>query len=263
MNPKRWLLAFAILHVVVLASSCGDDDGGGATGACVFNGSCSNNSTAGECAFVSGTFYEGQTCNGAVTAAAASPLVLSEVYLLQGTAPADIGWVELWNSGDMPIDLSGFSLVFSGKDRDRTVIALNGVVRGCSTFVVGRAEADAGFGFPDYDQKVDLRVRQAARSSSQTVIALVRSADVWTVSAPLSAVAFEFGADDVAFVPTVTDAAPRAGKARPGYSFERIDRSGSEWMARENPEPHKVASGLGCGPQARAAQDWDPIRVLY
>jgi len=88
-----------------------------------------------------------------LTASASATPILSEVFFNPSGA-ADDGneWVEIFNDGSTPIDLSGYSLGWGGLDYTTGTVQLVGTLLPGQYFVVGGPNSDASNGSPVYDQ---------------------------------------------------------------------------------------------------------------
>jgi hypothetical protein len=88
-----------------------------------------------------------------LTASASATPILSEVFLDPSGADDGSEWVEIFNDGGTPIDLSGYSLGWGGLDYTTGTVQLAAIVLlPGQYFVVGGPTSDASNGDPVYDQ---------------------------------------------------------------------------------------------------------------
>ncbi len=112
-----------------------------------------------------------------------APLLVHEVYGGGGNsgAPFDRDFVELYNPGEAPLDLAGYSLQYaSAAGATWQVTPLSGSVPAGATFVVGQAFG-ANTAAPDVP--VDLEGTGVPMSGTAGKVALVQGADALTCSA--------------------------------------------------------------------------------
>jgi hypothetical protein len=83
-------------------------------------------------------------------------VLLSEVLYDATGADDGLEWIELWNDGDLPVALGGWSLGWGGADYTSGTLALEGVIEPGAAFVVGGPLAGPENASPSLDLPVDL-----------------------------------------------------------------------------------------------------------
>jgi hypothetical protein len=87
-----------------------------------------------------------------LTVSAGATPIISEVFFNPNGADDGGEWVEIFNDGGTPIDLSGYSLGWGGPDYTTGTLQLLGNLLPGQYFVVGGPISDASNGDPVYDQ---------------------------------------------------------------------------------------------------------------
>jgi hypothetical protein len=101
-------------------------------------------------------------------------------------------WVELYNAGSTPIDLSTYSLGWGGADYTIGVLQLSGTILPGQYFVVGGPTTDAGNGNPTYDQVANFTpdLENAIFASDGIALFDVAAASVTAATVPVHAVIY-------------------------------------------------------------------------
>ncbi|HIC87978.1 MAG TPA: hypothetical protein EYP04_01025 [Anaerolineae bacterium] len=169
-------------------------------------------------------------------------LILSEVFY--DAAGGDDGWewVELYNAGSAPIDLSGYSLGNGGSDYTYSTVQLTGTVLPGKTWVVGGPESGPGNGSPVFDQTVDFHPDFQNGGSKSDGVALfnVPASAITASTCPIDAVIYDSPNDSGLIDESCAPGVPDVGDAPAGSSIERVSLAGA-WQIQSDPSPGQVA----------------------
>ncbi len=176
-------------------------------------------------------------------AGATADLILTEVFYDHTSTDDGWEWVEILNTGDLPVDLTGYIIAYGGTDYGYGYATLAGVVESCETFVIGGPSADAENGNPVFDQVFNFDPDiQNSGTTADGVALFAPGADV-LVDCPLDAVIYGtentnglLNADCVAGPPDVGDASQD--------SLERMSQEGN-WLIQPDPQPNGVTFNCG------------------
>ncbi len=185
----------------------------------------------------------------AVTVSAAptpgGSLLLSEVLYDPSGEDDRREWVELYNSSANAIDLSDYSLGYSGPNyvtsNGGRTIQLSGIIQARQTFVVGGPAMVNGNSNPVYDQVKNMNPNLDNGGSAADGVALFSvSASAITVSTiPIDAVIYGANNRNNLIDETGEANAPEVDDASAGKSIERINLAG-DWQIQPNPTPNTV-----------------------
>lgn len=162
-------------------------------------------------------------------------LSIAEVLYDAGGADGEREWVELWNPGDTPVDLSTWSLGWGGTSLVSGQQTLSGVVAARARFLVGGPLGDDAEPPLSFDLAIDLDPDLQNGGATADAVALFdRPAD--TVSAetlPFDLVLYGESNDSALLDPTGARAAVDVADAPSGASIEQ----GLDGIWRVQPEP--------------------------
>jgi hypothetical protein len=124
---------------------------------------------------------------------AVTGLALAEILYRPGTDEANSEWIEISNSGIVPIDLADYSFGSGRADYTATKVQLSGMLLPGTCFVIGGPARNAGNGNPTYGQVINFSpdlLNGSAANGQATGYALfdARVNDVASTSIPLDAV---------------------------------------------------------------------------
>jgi hypothetical protein len=115
-----------------------------------------------------------------------------EVFYDAANADDELEWVELWNAGDVPVDLSSWSLGWGGSTWVAGQLALAGVIDPGARFVVGGPVASPDNAEPAFDLAADFDPDLQNAGSTADGVALfdVPAGDVTEERLPVSVVLY-------------------------------------------------------------------------
>ncbi len=176
-------------------------------------------------------------------------LVLSEVLYDVSGADNGFEWVELFNSGEAAVDLSGFSLGAGGTSYTTTVAQLSGIIAPGATFVVGGPTASTANANPVFDLVLNFSPDLQNSGTAADGVALfdVAAAQVTAVTVPIDAVLYGPVNSNGLIDETGAANPPEVGDVGAGMSIERIDLAGT-WVAQAAPTPNATPLAPGPGP---------------
>ncbi len=121
---------------------------------------------------------------------------LSEVLYDPSGSDDEFEWIELYNSGSLPVDLSGWSLGWGGSNLDQGHFQLDGVLQPGACVVVGGPQSTAANGSPSFFQAEDFGSDLQNSGSPGDAVGLfnVPSKDIQPNTVPFDAVIY--GADN-------------------------------------------------------------------
>ncbi|MCP4662160.1 MAG: lamin tail domain-containing protein [bacterium] len=169
-------------------------------------------------------------------------MLLSEVFY-DGTSTDDgFEWVELYNSSDETIALSGFSLGNGGSNYTSSKVQLSGSVAAGATFVVGGPTSGSSNGNPTYDLVVNFNPDfQNSGSTGDGVALFDQAASLVTSSTvPIDAVVYGPNNNNNLIDETGSANSPEVGDAPSGSSIERVNLAGS-WQIQSSPTPNSTS----------------------
>ncbi len=170
----------------------------------------------------------------AMAEASASALVISEVLTDAYGFDQGYEWVEIYNPGASPIDLSGWSLGNGLTDYTASLVQLSGVIQPGQTFVVGGPNSDGANGFPMIDMPMDFA--PDFQNGTGGVALFNMTADVVaTDTVPIDALVY--GDDNPFGLIDETGLAnpPDTMSAPEGMSLERLDFTSDSWQPQPQP----------------------------
>jgi len=174
-------------------------------------------------------------------------VILSEVVYDVSGADSGFEWVELFNAGTSPVDLSSFSLGNGGTTYTTSTVQLSGIVAPGATFVVGGPTANAGNGNPIFDLAVDFAPDFQNSGTAADGVALfdIPALQVTAATVPIDAVIYGPVNSNGLIDETGTVPPSDVGDAGAGSSIERVNLAGT-WQIQPAPTPN--ASPLGGAP---------------
>lgn len=179
-------------------------------------------------------------------AAAGGGVLLSEV--LYDVSGGDSGWewVELYNSGDSAVDLSGWSLGNGGADYTYSKVQLSGIIPPGGTFVVGGPSTGPMNASPELDQVVDFDPDFQNSGGAGDGVGLfdVLAASVNASTVPVDAVVYGPNNNNGLIDETGFANAAEVNDAVAGSSIERTDLAGA-WSTQGSPTPNVTTLGSG------------------
>lgn len=185
--------------------------------------------------------FAGSESVGVIVNSGPNTVFLSEV--LYDVTDDDNGyeWVELYNSGTNPVDLSGYSLGSGGTDYTYSKLQLSGTIEPGETFVVGGPRSKSKNSDPDFDLKDDFSPDLQNSGSTADGMALfnVPASAVNSSRVPVDAVVYGGSNDNGLIDETGVANAPDVGDAPAGSSVERADLAGS-WQVQGDPTPNST-----------------------
>ena len=171
-------------------------------------------------------------------------VILSEVlYDVPGTDNG-LEWVELFNSGDTAVDLSGFSLGAGGTAYTTTVAQLSGIIAPGATFVVGGPTASATNANPVFDLVLNFApdLQNSGTAADGVALFNVPAAQLTAATVPIDAVLYGPVNSNGLIDETGVANPPEVADVSGGASIERLDLAGS-WAAQPAPTPNTTPLG--------------------
>ncbi len=177
--------------------------------------------------------------NEAQAALSAGTVVLSEVLYDVSASDDGFEWVELYNPGPEPVDLSGYSLGNGGIDYTYSVLQLAGTIAACQTFVAGGPGSNPDNGHPVFDQVLNFEPDFQNSGSAGDGVALfdVPASQITASTVPIDAVIYGPNNDNGLIDESGSAPGPDVGDAEPGSSIERFDLAGF-WRIQSSPNPN-------------------------
>lgn len=177
----------------------------------------------------------------AASCAALSPLpssaaiTIAEVLYDADGADDEREWVELWNTGDTPVDLSTWSLGWGGTSLVTGKLALSGVVEAGARFLVGGPRSNGAASPLGFDLAIDFEPDLQNSGATADAVALfdLPAEAVTAATLPLDVVLYGANNDSALLDPTGAIAAVDVADAPGGASIER----GLDGLWRVQPEP--------------------------
>ena len=166
-------------------------------------------------------------------------VILSEVFYNPSGADDGLEWVELYNAGSTPVDLSGYSLGAGGTDYTYSKAQLSGTIQPDSVFVVGGPTSGSANGSPSFDLVLNFNPDLQNSGTTADGVALfdVPASQVNAATVPVDAVLYGSSNDNGLIDETGSANAPEVGNAGTGASIERIDVAGA-WQVQSVPTPN-------------------------
>jgi hypothetical protein len=199
-------------------------------------------------------------CAAAIAAAtpaapASASLVIAEVLYDADGADDEREWVEVWNAGDTPVDLSAWSLGWGGTTLVSGRQALSGSVEAGARFVIGGPLGDAAMPPFSFGLAIDLEPDLQNGGVTADAVALFdRPADAVTAETlPVDVVLYGETNDTGLLDPAGAIAAVDVADAPAGASIERgLD---GLWRIQSEPTP-------GAPPRPVPEPDSAPLAAL-
>lgn len=194
-----------------------------------------------------GSLYSpGTRVDGGAYTVAPGTILLSEVLYDVSGADDGLEWVELYNAGSDPVDLSAMSLGNGGTDYTYSQLQLSGTIQPGATFVVGGPTSSAENGSPVFDLVVNFSPDfQNSGSVADGVVLFNLPADrVTATTVPADAVVYGETNSNGLIDETGSANPPEVGDAPAGASIERFDLAGS-WQIQSSPTPNTTPLGSG------------------
>ena len=170
-------------------------------------------------------------------AGAVEKLVLSEVLYDSEGPDGQLEWIELFNGGEVAVDLSGWSLGWGGSDYAAGSLALQGRIESGAYFVLGGPESGPANGDPTLDWAIDLSpdLQNSGEIADGVALFALPAEAITSESVPDSAVIYgeenASGLLDSTGLPGWVD----VGDAPPGASLEF--RGDPGWAIQLEPTP--------------------------
>ncbi|MBE0566708.1 MAG: lamin tail domain-containing protein [Krumholzibacteria bacterium] len=201
-------------------------------------------------------------------APAAADLLLTEVFYDYVGVDDTYEWVEILNTGDAPVDLTGYIVAWGGTDYGYGTVVLQGQVEACGVFVVGGPGSTAGNGNPVFDQAVDLNpdIQNGGTPTDPTgadAVALFAPGANVLADVPLDAVIYGGTNPSGLIDETGQVGAPDVEDAPNGSTVARTSAAGS-WSIREVPGPNSVDFSYVCGGTVPTRDgSWGTLKSSY
>ena len=179
-------------------------------------------------------------CGFALVNDCAGEIVLSEVlYDVQGS---DNGfeWVEIFNDGDAPIDLSSYSIGYGGTHYAAATFQLSGTIQPSEYFVIGGPNSDASNANPVFDIATDFDpdIQNSGATADGIALFNVAAAEIDEFTIPIDVVIYGGTNTNGLIDETGAVGAVDVGDAPGG---ESIEFDGMGWTVNVAPNP---GSGL-------------------
>ena len=165
-------------------------------------------------------------------------VLLSEVLYDVSSSDDGFEWVELYNSGQSAVDLSGYCIGGGGTTYTYSSGQLSGTIAPGATFVVGGPTSSSVNGNPTFDLVVNFTEDLQNSGSTGDGVALfdVACARVNGSTVPVDAVIYGPNNSSSLIDETGSANAPEVGDAPAGSSIERVDLAGA-WQIQGSPTP--------------------------
>lgn len=169
-------------------------------------------------------------------------IVISEVMYDPTGSDNGLEWIELHNSGSLPVSLTTMSLGAGGGDYTNTKIALSGVMPAGATWVIGGDQSSSANANPSYDLVVNFSPDLQNSGSVADGVALfdIPSNQITTSTVPIDAVVYGTSNSDNLLDESGSANAPEVGDAAEGKSIERTSLAGA-WQIQTTPNPGSVS----------------------
>lgn len=199
----------------------------------------------------------------ALTSPATADLIITEVYYDHAGMDADFEWVEIFNTGPGPVDLTGYTLGNGGTSYDFSTVPLQGTIASCETFVIGSAST-VDNGAPTIDQVFDFDPDfQNSGSTADGVVLFGPGADPG-IDCPLDAVIYGAAGSNANGLRDQSCGVGDVdvGDAGSGSSIERTSLAG-DWIVQASPDPNGISFTISCDPVDGTAESWGTLKVDY
>lgn len=173
----------------------------------------------------------------AFTAQAAN-LMISEVFYDAPGPDSSLEWVELFNPGPAPVNLSGWSLGWGGADYTYGQLQLSGTIGAGETFLVGGPVSTSTNSNPVLDLAVAFAPELQNSGTPADGIALYNLPVTSVTASTIPVDVVIYGGDNTNELVDETGAVgiTDVGDASPGQSIERTDAAGT-WQIQPAPSP--------------------------
>ena len=190
-------------------------------------------------------------------------VLLSEAYYDHDGGDDTYEWIELVNTADVAVDLTGYVVAWGGTDYTYGSVVLQGQIGPCGTFVVGGPSSVAANGSPAFSQAVDLAPDvQNSGTAADGIALFAPGADV-LADLPLDAVVYGPANTSGLIDETGSVAAPEVADAPAGQSVARVSDTGA-WAVLAVPTPGVTDFTYTCGDQVpQAARTWSAVKSMY
>lgn len=187
------------------------------------------------------------TPNVTALARAPSPVVLSEVfYDVAGGPDAGFEWIELFNRGSAPVQLTGrYSIGAGGSDYTFDQHDLQGTLDPGETFLIGGPGSNAGNANPDYDQVQILDLQNSGAIADGVALFDRAAVEVDAATVPVDSLIYGGSNDNGLLDENGNAGAPDAPAVAGGESLER---DGAGWSAQAAPSPGTSPLAVGACP---------------
>ncbi|NNE27491.1 MAG: hypothetical protein HKN09_11670, partial [Saprospiraceae bacterium] len=169
-------------------------------------------------------------------------VIISEVLYDATSGDNGLEWVELFNTGTQPVDLSGYSLGNGGVNYTYSKVQLNGTIAPGATFVVGGPTSNASNGNPTYDQVANFSpdFQNGGTESDGVALFDIVATSVHGATIPIDAVIYDSPNSNNLLDRYGLFGTPHVGDAGPGSSVERTNNSGN-WIIQSTPTPNSIS----------------------
>ena len=164
-------------------------------------------------------------------------LILTEILYDVSSGDDGYEWVELYNFGNSPIDLSNYSLGYGGSDYTYGKLQLSGVIQPFSCFVVGGPKSEERNANPEYDQIGNFSpdIQNATENIADGVALFdVPANQITTDTVPIDAVIYGEINENNLIDETGKPGAVDVDDVPDDFS---IEKTVSGWQAQSNPNP--------------------------
>jgi len=171
----------------------------------------------------------------------ASDVIISEVFYDVSGSDNGYEWVELYNKGANPVDLSTMSLGAGGSDYTTTTAQLSGTIQPGQTYVIGGSTSNSSNANPSYDLVLNFSPDLQNSGSPGDGVALfdVLATAITSATVPIDAVVFGSNNNSNLIDESGSANAPEVGDAPAGSSIERTSVAGA-WQIQASPDPNNV-----------------------
>ncbi|MDJ0836387.1 MAG: lamin tail domain-containing protein [Acidobacteriota bacterium] len=170
-----------------------------------------------------------------------SDIILTEVFYDYAGSDNGFEWVEIHNTGDLPVSLAGMSLGSGGNDYTTSTAALGGVIPAGATWVVGGPNSAADNGNPSFDLEINFSpdIQNSGSTADGVALFNVPEGAIGASTVPIDAVIFGGSNANSLIDETGSASPPEVGDAPAGSSIERIDLEGN-WQIQAAPDPGNI-----------------------
>jgi len=171
----------------------------------------------------------------------ATDVILTEVFYDYDGADNGLEWVEVHNTGSLPVNLASMSIGSGGGDYTNTKVQLGGVIPAGATWVIGGPDSDADNGNPDYDLEANFSpdLQNSGTTCDGVALFAVPASSITTSTVPIDVVIYGTTNTDGLMDETGSAGGVDVGDAPAGSSLERTTLGGS-WQIQSTPDPGNI-----------------------